>query len=71
MTTDSRLAGAHGYSVSWSPDDHEFVATCTDFPSLSWLSSSAADAVAGLEGLVAEVVAELTAADERMAPPRR
>lgn len=71
MTTDTYLANAHDYSMSWSRDDQEFVATCADFPSLSWLSTSADDAVAGLQSLVAEVVDDMTVTGERVPEPGR
>ncbi|MFC6009223.1 type II toxin-antitoxin system HicB family antitoxin [Angustibacter luteus] len=47
------------YRVSWSADDREFVASCAEFPSLSWLSSSQITALSGLEDLLTEVLADL------------
>jgi hypothetical protein len=37
------------YRVTWSVEDHEFVATCLEFPSLSWLAPTQVDALTGLE----------------------
>ena len=36
------------YHVTWSAEDQEFVATCSEFPSLSWLASTPSEALAGL-----------------------
>lgn len=36
------------YTVEWSEEDQEFVATCDWFPSMSWLDR---DCVAALKGL--------------------
>lgn len=47
------------YRVAWSAEDAEFVATCPDFPSLSWLASTRCDALTGLEQLIDETIAEL------------
>ncbi len=35
--------------VTWSVEDQEFVATCLEFPSLSWLAATQVDALTGLE----------------------
>lgn len=55
------------YRVTWSAEDREYVATCVEFPSLSWLESGPLDALAGLQKLVREVVADMQANGE--APP--
>jgi hypothetical protein len=47
------------YRVTWSVEDHEFIATCVEFPSLSWLAESQADALQGLVTLVADSMADL------------
>ncbi|MEX1164547.1 MAG: toxin-antitoxin system HicB family antitoxin [Nitriliruptor sp.] len=52
------------YRVSWSPEDDEFVASCAEFPSLSWLADSQTAALEGLATLVAEVVEDLQASGE-------
>ena len=49
---------------TWSPEDEEFVATCLEFPSLSWLAGTPEDALAGLRELVDEVVADLRESGE-------
>ena len=57
------------YRVTWSVEDEEFVATCVEFPSLSWLAATQEDALAGLRDLVAEVVADLAGSDELVPEP--
>ncbi len=54
------MADHYTYRVSWSDEDRQFVATCTEFPSLSVLEDDRAQALAGIEDLVADVVAEKT-----------
>lgn len=55
------------YRVSFSAEDGEFVGTCAEFPSLSWLDKDAAKAFSGIRALVKDVVADLRKAGE--APP--
>jgi len=45
--------GEYTYSVKWSPEDGEWVATVAEFPSLSWLAPDPQAALAGLAALVA------------------
>ena len=59
----------YAYRVIWSREDNEFVATCVEFPSLSWLAATQTDALAGLERVVAEVVADLARNDEPIPVP--
>ena len=57
------------YRVSWSPEDDEFVATCAEFPSLSWLAPDQVDALRGLKKLVASVIADMKKAGEPVPEP--
>jgi predicted HicB family RNase H-like nuclease len=59
MTTDH-----YTYRVSWSPNDEEYVATCAEFPSLSWLAEEDVAALRGIKQLVQDVVADLVANGE-------
>lgn len=43
------------YRVSWSPEDCEWVGTCAEFKSLSWLATTAPDALDGIRALVRQV----------------
>jgi hypothetical protein len=47
------------YWVTGSVEDDEFVATCAEFPSLSWLAQSQAAALKGLVEVVGDTVAGL------------
>jgi predicted HicB family RNase H-like nuclease len=57
------------FRVTWSAEDDEFVATCLEFPSLSWLASSRNQAIEGLEQLVGDVVDDMRANDEKIPEP--
>jgi len=70
MQTDTRPDVSHyTYRVSWSADDAEYVATCAEFPSLSWLAGSQIEALQGLEQLLGDVVADMGAAGEQVPQP--
>lgn len=64
MTTDH-----FSYKVTWSGEDDEFVATCIEFPSLSWLDSDRGLALEGLNKLIVEVIADLEANGEPVPVP--
>ncbi|WP_267625947.1 hypothetical protein [Gordonia sputi] len=49
------------FSVIYSNEDQEWVATSPNFPSLSWLAATPDDAVRGLERLIDEVRHDLQA----------
>ncbi len=57
------------YRVTWSVEDDEFVATCLEFPSLSWLAPTQVDALTGLETLITEIVQDMTAHQEPVPHP--
>jgi predicted HicB family RNase H-like nuclease len=57
------------YRVTWSAEDGEFLATCAEFPSLSWLASSQIEALQGLEGMLREVIADMEAQGEQVPEP--
>ena len=57
------------YRVTWSAEDAEYVATCLEFPSLSWLADARNGAIDGLERLVAEVVEDMAASGEKVPQP--
>lgn len=59
----------YAYRVTWSPEDEEFVATCVEFPSLSWLAGSQSDALSGLEQVIDEVVLDLVQNGEPVPEP--
>jgi predicted HicB family RNase H-like nuclease len=57
------------YRVSWSPNDEEYVATCVEFPSLSWLAEDDVEALRGIKRLVQDVIADMTANAEPLPTP--
>jgi len=57
------------YRVTWSAEDDEYVGLCAEFPSLSWLAGSQEKALAGIQKVVHETVADLTASGEPVPVP--
>lgn len=57
------------YSVQWSPEDQEFVATVLEFPSLSWLDEDQFEALRGIERLVSDVIDDLNRSGEPVPQP--
>lgn len=70
MQAVSRAGVSHyTYRVTWSSEDDEFVATCVEFPSLSWLASSQVEALTSLEDLIADTIADMQRHGETVPPP--
>jgi predicted RNase H-like HicB family nuclease len=59
----------YSYSVQWSPEDQEFVATVLEFPSLSSLDEDQFEALRGIERLVSDVIDELTQSGDPVPEP--
>lgn len=59
----------YAYRVVWSAEDQEFVATCAEFPSLSWLARDQVEALQGLEGLVRDILVDLEAEGAELPQP--
>ena len=59
----------YSFHVTWSPEDAEFIATCVEFPSLSWLAGTPEKALTGLRIVVDEVVDDMRANDEPVPEP--
>lgn len=57
------------YRVSWSAEDEEFVATCLEFPSLSWLAASQVEALEGLEDLLRDTLTDMEQQEEGIPAP--
>lgn len=57
------------YRVTWSPEDGQYVGLVAEFPSLSWLTDSQADALAGIRRVVDDVVRDLEATGESIPVP--
>ncbi|MEV1328217.1 toxin-antitoxin system HicB family antitoxin [Micromonospora costi] len=70
MPTDPHPDVTHyTYRVTWSAQDREFVATCAEFPSLSWLAPSQVEALQGLENLLRDVIADMEEQGEQVPQP--
>ncbi|MET8256544.1 type II toxin-antitoxin system HicB family antitoxin [Micromonospora sp. NPDC005553] len=70
MQTEPRPEVSHyTYRVTWSVEDREFVATCAEFPSLSWLAPSQIDALEGLQDLLRKTVADMEDEGEQVPQP--
>lgn len=59
----------YSFRVTWSPEDEEFIATCVEFPSLSWLAATPSRPSAGLRSVVKETVADMRASGEEVPVP--
>ena len=55
----------YSFRVTWSPEDAEFIATCVEFPSLSWLAGTPEEALTGLR----IVIDDMRANDEPVPEP--
>ncbi|MFG2099478.1 type II toxin-antitoxin system HicB family antitoxin [Micromonospora echinaurantiaca] len=70
MQTDPHSDVSHyTYRVTWSAQDDEFLATCAEFPSLSWLASSQIEALQGLQDMLREVIADMEEQGEQVPQP--
>jgi predicted HicB family RNase H-like nuclease len=54
------------YKITWSSEDQEYVGLCAEFPSLSYLHETRSAALAGIEALVKDVVADMEANHEKI-----
>ena len=57
------------YRVTWSEEDGEYVGLCVEYPSLSWLAPTPQEALEGIRLVVAEVIADMEANEERVPEP--
>ena len=57
------------YRLSWSPEDGEHVATCAEFPSLSWVHEDEIEALRGIKRLVRVAVEDLRPSGEPVPEP--
>lgn len=69
MSTTTIDTAHYSFRVTWSAEDEEFVATCVEFGSLSWLAETPEAALAGLRKLVDEVVTDMQEAGEDVPEP--
>lgn len=57
------------YKVRWSEEDKEFIATCNEFPSLSWLDEMQDKALNGINLLVKDVIEDMGKNNEDIPQP--
>src|SRR5665213_2908566 len=57
------------YRVTWSQEDGEYLGLCVEFPSLSWLAATSEKALAGIQRVVADVIADMLANGETVPQP--
>jgi predicted HicB family RNase H-like nuclease len=70
MAKQNRVDISHySYRVTWSAEDGEFVATCLEFPSLSWLAPTQIEALQGVEAVVNDVLTDMAEQGEKVPAP--
>ncbi len=52
------------YRITWSAEDGEHIGLCAEFPSLSWVATTPAEALAGIRKLVGGVLADMKTTGE-------
>jgi len=57
------------YRVAWSEEDQEFVGSCAEFPSLSWLDKTPGKALTGIRRLVADCIKDMEQSGEPLPEP--
>ncbi|MGE2733830.1 type II toxin-antitoxin system HicB family antitoxin [Mycolicibacterium vaccae] len=57
------------YRAEWSPEDNEYVGLVAEFPSLSWLAATPAEAVAGVAQLVDDILIDMKETGETPPTP--
>lgn len=53
------ITNHYAYRVQWSEEDCEYVGTCAEFPGLSWLDSTPALTLNGIQRITREAVADM------------
>ena len=57
------------YRITWSAEDNAHVGLCAEFPSLSWLASTPAKALSGIQRLVRACIADMQTTGETQPVP--
>ena len=58
------MTDRYTYRVTWSAEDNEYVGLCAEFPSLSWLAPVPEEALAGIQRLVSDSLADMRLAND-------
>jgi len=64
-------ASKYSYNVIWSEEDQSHVGLCTEFPSLSHLESTPAEALAGITRLIFDTIEDMRRIGETIPEPLR
>jgi predicted HicB family RNase H-like nuclease len=64
-----KQADKYTYRVTWSEEDQEFVGLCAELPSLSWLATSAEEALMGIRKIVTSELRSMERAGEVVPEP--
>lgn len=59
----------YSYRIIWSEEDGEHIGLCSEFPSLSWLDQSPEKALAGIQNVVSDIVADMQKSKEKIPEP--
>jgi len=57
------------YRVTWSAEDSEYVGSCAEFPSLSWLDTDQSKAFLGIVDVVNNIVDDMICNHEKIPLP--
>lgn len=57
------------YTIRWSAEDDEFIGSCAEFPSLSYLDEDWMGAIEGIAILVRDVIADMETNGESIPAP--
>lgn len=57
------------YRVTWSQEDGEYLALCTELPSLSYLDEDQVAALVGIQDLVKDILVDMEANNELIPQP--
>ena len=63
------MSDHYTYRITWSAEDAEHVGLCAEFPSLSWLAPTPAEALSGIQSIVADSVADIRNNGESVPEP--
>lgn len=62
------MSDDYAYRSTWSAEDEEYVGSCAEFPSLSWLAPTSDEALEGIREMVVGCVEDMRAHGEE--PPQ-
>ena len=62
------MSDDYTYKITWSAEDEEYVGSCAEFPSLSWLAPTSDEALEGIREMVVGCVEDMRAHGEE--PPQ-